>query len=702
MKKLLLTLSLLIGVFTNAFSQATSLTVDCQTPGWLSSYLDPTVATNITDLKVLGSLNKEDFKVIGKLMKNYKLNGKLDLSEITIVGSKGNYFSGDMFGVTGCRLSYLSLPYSLTDMEKVLSFGFVETLEVGGDKLPNFYILSYLGGSYSSVTLSHLIIREGTEKLELFKVSGNGGNDNSCLESIKLPESMLYICGLGNGFNNLSSINTPKNVLYLGSLVGTKVYFNEETYYVPSSVTTFWSGWVNDGYLGEGGIVKELYLPAGLETFWLNNINYKATISIHIKSKIAPNINNTSSISLEKCVIYVPQGYEEVYRNAGTWKNASIIGEVYAEDISIIAPYVYKGDDVVFNATVTPNNTTFKNVIWESSDNNIITIDNNGKAFGNECGTTKITAYSSDKGCCSTADVTVYEHTTGIIVNQEQVLLDVGAKTILEAHTLPLDLSDNRFFWKSDNPDVATIDADGVVQAKGKGSCSIIATSIDGGFIAECKVVVKQPVIDIYLNTKEKNLEVGETYTLIPTVIPNNADNKNIIWTSDNLEIATVEDGKISAIKAGVVKITATSEDNENASDYCEVTVTQPTSGITLNYSLYTLNTIGATVQLEATIYPEDASNKEINWNSSNENVCVVSNGMVVAVGYGTSVIIATTVDGGFLATCVVNVEDTSAIQEATIGNQDDYPIYDMMGCKVKKVIKGRLYIQNGQKFIAN
>ena len=104
---------------------------------------------------------------------------------------------------------------------------------------------------------------------------------------------------------------------------------------------------------------------------------------------------------------------------------------------------------------------------------------------------------------------------------------------------------------------------------------------------------------------------------------------------------------------------------------------------------------------MEATVLPEDASNKEVKWSSSNETICMVSQGKVIATGYGTAVVIASTVDGGFLASCVVKVEDTSAIRETIADTQDDFPIYDLMGCKVKKVIKGGLYIRNGQKFIA-
>ena len=105
-------------------------------------------------------------------------------------------------------------------------------------------------------------------------------------------------------------------------------------------------------------------------------------------------------------------------------------------------------------------------------------------------------------------------------------------------------------------------------------------------------------------------------------------------------------------------------------------------------------------IQLTATVLPEDATNKKINWNCPNNTVCIVSNGNVVAVGYGTAVIIATTEDGGFVATCTVIVEDTSGIIEVKSDHNDNLPTYDTMGRKVQELKKGQLYIRQGKKFV--
>lgn len=82
---------------------------------------------------------------------------------------------------------------------------------------------------------------------------------------------------------------------------------------------------------------------------------------------------------------------------------------------------------------------------------------------------------------------------------------------------------------------------------------------------------------------------------------------------------------------------------------------------------------------MEAKVLPEDATNKNVNWKSSNENVCVVSNGKVVAVGYGTSVIIATTVDGGHMATCTIVVEEPTGIDNI-YSTKDAVKVFDING----------------------
>ena len=89
-----------------------------------------------------------------------------------------------------------------------------------------------------------------------------------------------------------------------------------------------------------------------------------------------------------------------------------------------------------------------------------------------------------------------------------------------------------------------------------------------------------QPVLvsEITLNTDSATLKVGDTETLTATVTPENATKKDVIWTSSNTGVATVENGTVTAVKAGTTTITATAADGSGKSATCTVTVTGGTT----------------------------------------------------------------------------------------------------------------------------
>lgn len=117
----------------------------------------------------------------------------------------------------------------------------------------------------------------------------------------------------------------------------------------------------------------------------------------------------------------------------------------------------------------------------------------------------------------------------------------------------------------------------------------------------------------------------------------------------------------------GTIQITAIQNGNQNYYSTPKIRKTikisgissaVPVTGITLNKQSAVLTRIGETLALVATVQPANASNKDVTWSSTNEDVCIVQNGNVIAVGEGSCVIIVTTVEGNFIATCAVNVTD--------------------------------------------
>lgn len=165
-------------------------------------------------------------------------------------------------------------------------------------------------------------------------------------------------------------------------------------------------------------------------------------------------------------------------------------------------------------------------------------------------------------------------------------------------------------------------------------------------------------VTGVKLNKTSTTLAEGATETLTATVEPSSAANKNVTWNSDNPSVATVANGKITAVKQGSANITVTTVDGGKTAK-CAVTVTPiAVTGVTLNKSELSL-VKGNSETLTATIAPPNASNKSVTWKSDHAEFASVNDaGKVTAVAAGTAVITVTTADGSKTATCNVTVAD--------------------------------------------
>ncbi len=154
----------------------------------------------------------------------------------------------------------------------------------------------------------------------------------------------------------------------------------------------------------------------------------------------------------------------------------------------------------------------------------------------------------------------------------------------------------------------------------------------------------------ITLDKTEATLTEGETLTLTATVDPDNTTDKTLTWTSSDEEIATVEDGVVTALKPGTVTITVNTSNGKSAQ--CEITVVEKepeiiyVSSVTLDQTEIEA-TPGTVVTLIATVLPEDATDKELIWSSSdNEVASVDQSGNVTIHSVGTAIITAETTDG--------------------------------------------------------
>ena len=176
-------------------------------------------------------------------------------------------------------------------------------------------------------------------------------------------------------------------------------------------------------------------------------------------------------------------------------------------------------------------------------------------------------------------------------------------------------------------------------------------------------------VTGVSLNKTSLSLVEGGSESLTATVSPDNATNKAVSWKSSDTGVATVDgSGKVTAVKAGSTTITVTTTDGGKTAT-CSVTVTSKTvsvTGVKLDNGKLELKA-GETAQLTATVEPSDASDKSLEWTSSDAKVATVdASGKVTAVGVGSATITVKTKDGGKTATCAVTVAPV-AVEGVTV-----------------------------------
>ena len=321
-----------------------------------------------------------------------------------------------------------------------------------------------------------------------------------------------------------------------------------------------------------------------------------------------------------------------------------------------------EGETITLVAIVTPDNASNKNLSWSTSDASVASVEN-GLVTAVAPGSAVITVTTEDGGKTATCNIQVKAKeypVEGVSLDKTSAELVEGDKMTLTATIAPANASNKNVNWSSSNASVATVD-NGVITAVAPGSAVITVTTEDGGKTASCAVTVKArvyPVTGVTLDKSSAELVVEETLMLTATIIPDNATNKNIIWSTSNFAVATVQNGKVTAVSPGTAVITVTTEDG-NKTATCSITVkakAYPVTGVTLDKTSAEL-TEGDKITLRATVAPENASNKNVSWSSNNTSVATVNNGEVTAVAPGTATITVTTEDGGKTATCVVTVK---------------------------------------------
>jgi len=332
------------------------------------------------------------------------------------------------------------------------------------------------------------------------------------------------------------------------------------------------------------------------------------------------------------------------------------------------------GSSKKITVTHTPSDLPAPSYVWETSDNSIFTVDNNGNITGLKVGEGTLTVKAPTLNLSASCKVKVTPvNATSISLSQQSANLLLGSSLKLEATILPENTTDKSVLWKSGNETIATVANDGTVQAVGVGNTTITASI--GSLEASCEITVDPiKVTGISLSKQDITLEISDKVKIDAIIRPDNATDKKVIWQSEDPNIAEVDDnGYIIGINEGNTVVTAKTEDG-NFTASCNITVNL--KGIRLTKS--DMEMLPNTWDLIWVLYStSDKAYVNATWSSSNPIVARVTgdgpgtnSAVIDALNIGTATITATSADGKKTASCIVNVKDiTSFISLDFLGN---------------------------------
>jgi len=309
------------------------------------------------------------------------------------------------------------------------------------------------------------------------------------------------------------------------------------------------------------------------------------------------------------------------------------------------------------SVTIKPSNASNKTLTYYSSKPNIVTVDNSGNITGKSEGSSYITI--SSPGYTIRYLVTVIDKIPLKSISIKSTLeLEEKSTEKLSVTFSPSNATNKKVTWKSDNPEVATVDSNGKITAISPGKAKITVISNEGGFAKTCVVTVKEiskEVKNIKLNKTSLALKIGQEEKLTVSFDPTYAENKDVSWTTANKEVAIVEDGNVTAIGIGTTEIKVVSDDGQKEA-ICKITVTSnPIESIKFEQEEYTVF-LGSETKLNTISTPQNTVITNPIWKSSDEEIATVENGVLLAKAIGEVTVTVSNKDGKIKAETLIKI----------------------------------------------
>ena len=489
--KRFISICMLLGSCLTMLAQATSLVVDNQTPGWLSSKINYGDQATVRNLKVTGYINATDLKFIGTLIQNRSLDGRLDLSDANVVSetlsSKDNAIENNIFALSNAskdtlRLSCLDLPKTLTYISNFGRQSFII------DTLVYDVQIKYATASYSPSSVRHLILGANVDSIPINAFKGESNLISvvskgkiktigyrafcncSSLNETNITLDVEYIGASAFYNHNMKNIILPDSIASIGaSAFYTKK--NIEEIRLPNKMKTL-------GNLAFNGYAPdEVHFPYGLKKACMNSFSFKEgqkyyfpeTI-LEIDSVTCDNNQCTFYLDANE-VVKIP--YKRLYSSVST---VDALRKGYLLGATVYVPKgmipVYKTSDYWYKA-------------------------NYQSYYGGGSTYSPPGYYVTCYWACANFQEMSYKVKYLMLDRSEVTMTKIGETVALNAIIYPDNADDKSVNWISTKPSVCMVTSDGQVVAIGDGTSTIICTSVDGGFVAICSVIVDTEITKV-------------------------------------------------------------------------------------------------------------------------------------------------------------------------------------------------------------
>lgn len=293
----------------------------------------------------------------------------------------------------------------------------------------------------------------------------------------------------------------------------------------------------------------------------------------------------------------------------------------------------------------TPDNVIDKTVTWSSSDESIATVSPNGYVKGISAGTVYITAVSPAGNTDSIEVEVLPQQIENIFLYSQTNTLYVGQTTVIEMITItPVQEDYRNIEFISSDENVIKVNSNGELEAISSGRATITVRSKHGDVSSSIQyVVVEVKPLSIVL-TRSVEIIMGEDYQIAAEVLPLYTTNKQLQYRSSDETIATVnQEGVITSLKVGTVKIIVSCG---NVSAECYVTILPIEVVSITSDEQFVVITAGTQTILKTIVAPANATYQHFIWESSNEEIAKVNDGVVTGINKGTVIITVKTING--------------------------------------------------------